>query len=237
MIAADAAARGRDRGRGRDGKHRDRRPPGGKFHDQVASMEPDGGRPPARAGPDRRAGPGTAPAQDSSRASKPRQDKPRQEQAAGSRQAAKRPPHEKRERGSQRQHNEQAARSRGGGQERACPPSCSARAGQEARSAAETVSCALPRLSPKRCKTARIAVFFDISGLKTAILNAFYTAERANSVASRMQPDGDGVRVQSRPRAGFCQNSARADGRGRRCRRRRTISSCSTPMPPAKIPA
>src|SRR5258708_30963268 len=30
----------RDRGRGRDGKQHDRRPPGGKFHDQVASMEP-----------------------------------------------------------------------------------------------------------------------------------------------------------------------------------------------------
>ena len=32
---------GRDRGRGgRDGKQRDRRPPGGKFHDQVASTDP-----------------------------------------------------------------------------------------------------------------------------------------------------------------------------------------------------
>ena len=31
--------RPRTRG-GRDGKHRDRRPPGGKFHDQVAAMEP-----------------------------------------------------------------------------------------------------------------------------------------------------------------------------------------------------
>src|SRR4029077_3827573 len=31
---------GRDRGRGRDGKQRDRRPPDGKFHDHVAAMEP-----------------------------------------------------------------------------------------------------------------------------------------------------------------------------------------------------
>jgi superfamily II DNA/RNA helicase len=31
---------GRDRGRGRDGKQRDRRPPDGKYHDQVAAMEP-----------------------------------------------------------------------------------------------------------------------------------------------------------------------------------------------------
>ena len=39
--------RGRDRGRGRDGKQHDRRPPGGKFHDHVASMEPAAKRAPA----------------------------------------------------------------------------------------------------------------------------------------------------------------------------------------------
>ncbi len=40
MIATDAAARsGQDRGPAKD-QHRDRRPPGGKYHDQVASMEP-----------------------------------------------------------------------------------------------------------------------------------------------------------------------------------------------------
>ncbi len=32
--------RGKERGRGRDGKQRDRRPPDGKYHDQVAAIEP-----------------------------------------------------------------------------------------------------------------------------------------------------------------------------------------------------
>jgi hypothetical protein len=35
----DEKGRGRDRGR-QGGKHRDRRPPDGKFHDHVASLEP-----------------------------------------------------------------------------------------------------------------------------------------------------------------------------------------------------
>jgi superfamily II DNA/RNA helicase len=78
---------GRGRGRGRDGKQRDRRPPGGKYHDQVASMEPTE----ITAAP--------APEQAPQPAQSPRrEDKPRH------------PHHEKRERGSQRRHNEQAAR-------------------------------------------------------------------------------------------------------------------------------
>jgi superfamily II DNA/RNA helicase len=32
--------KGRDRGKGRDGKHRSHRPPDGKYHDQVAAVEP-----------------------------------------------------------------------------------------------------------------------------------------------------------------------------------------------------
>src|SRR5258706_6656479 len=43
----DKGGRGKDRGRGRDGKQHDRRPPGGKFHDHVASMEPTEARPDA----------------------------------------------------------------------------------------------------------------------------------------------------------------------------------------------
>src|SRR5258705_2146543 len=36
----ERGGKGRDRGRGGKDRNRDRRPPGGKFHDQVASMEP-----------------------------------------------------------------------------------------------------------------------------------------------------------------------------------------------------
>jgi len=41
--------RDRDRGRSRDGKHRDRRPPDGKYHDHVAAMEPTETKPVAEA--------------------------------------------------------------------------------------------------------------------------------------------------------------------------------------------
>jgi superfamily II DNA/RNA helicase len=60
--------RGRDRG-GRGGKdrNRDRKPPGGKYHDQVASMEP------AEASPD------AAPVEAPRAAEQPRQERPRQE--------------------------------------------------------------------------------------------------------------------------------------------------------------
>jgi hypothetical protein len=93
---------GRDRNRGRDGKHRDRRPPDGKFHDHVASMEPaavtDAPAPQAEA-------PRT---EQQPRPEKPRHEqRPRQEQRPRGEQPAAR---EKRERGNQRHHNEQAAK-------------------------------------------------------------------------------------------------------------------------------
>jgi superfamily II DNA/RNA helicase len=82
---------GRDRGRGRDGKHRDRRPLGGKFHDHVASMEP--------------AEVSATPVQSEMPAAKPA-DKPQHSPREGSH----KPRHEPREkRGSQRHHNQQAA--------------------------------------------------------------------------------------------------------------------------------
>ncbi|HMH65186.1 MAG TPA: DEAD/DEAH box helicase [Rhizomicrobium sp.] len=85
---------GRDRGHGRDGKQHDRRPPGGKFHDQVASMEPA----------EVAASPAPAEAlQVPAPRQEPKPHKPRNE-------PRHEPRHEKRDRGSQRQHNEQAAR-------------------------------------------------------------------------------------------------------------------------------
>jgi hypothetical protein len=113
---------GRDRGRGgRDGKQRDRRPPGGKFHDQVASMDPVENAPvPAEAAaieaprpqPD---APRPAPRNDAPRTDKPRQEQrprnePRQEGRQESRQENREPRNDKRERGGQRQYNEQAAK-------------------------------------------------------------------------------------------------------------------------------
>jgi superfamily II DNA/RNA helicase len=112
---------GRDRGRGRsrDGKQHDRRPPGGKFHDQVASMEPvEATASPVPVQTE-------APAQERPRTDnqhkgnqhqnkrhqeKPHQDKPHQDKPHQDKHE-KRPRQENRERGSQRQHNEQAARS------------------------------------------------------------------------------------------------------------------------------
>jgi hypothetical protein len=94
---------GRDRGkdRGRDGKHRDRRPPGGKFHDQVASMDPVEAAPephPIAAEAPRPVAPREQPRQESRQEQRPRSE-PRPEN---------RDRNEKR--GSQRQHNEQAAK-------------------------------------------------------------------------------------------------------------------------------
>jgi superfamily II DNA/RNA helicase len=98
---------GRDRGRGRDGKQRDRRPPGGKFHDQVASMEP--------------ATEQAAPAQNEVPAAEPRPHKPQQENRPDKRHHREIRPENKSEnkpenktenrekRGSQRHHNQQAA--------------------------------------------------------------------------------------------------------------------------------
>ncbi len=97
---------GRDRGRGgkdRDGKYRDRRPPDGKYHEHVASMEPVQADPAAQAAPQ-----APRPAEPA-REHRPREHRPHGEQRE------KRPPserqhHEKRERHSQRHHNEQAAK-------------------------------------------------------------------------------------------------------------------------------
>jgi superfamily II DNA/RNA helicase len=98
---------GRDRGRGRDGKQRDRRPPGGKFHDQVASMEP--------------ATEQAAPAQNEVPAAEPRPHKPQPENRPDKRHHREIRPENKSEnkpenktenrekRGSQRHHNQQAA--------------------------------------------------------------------------------------------------------------------------------
>ena len=100
---------GRDRGRGgRDGKQRDRRPPGGKFHDQVASMDPVE----AAAAPAPASALIEAPVQE---ARAPRPEKPRQEQRPRNEPRTEnrepRPENrEKRERGGQRHHNEQAAK-------------------------------------------------------------------------------------------------------------------------------
>jgi superfamily II DNA/RNA helicase len=82
---------GGDRGKGRDGKYRDRRPPDGKYHEHVASMEP------AQASPAAEAAPAPRPAEPA------REHRPREHHE-------KRPRHEKRERHSQRHHNEQAAK-------------------------------------------------------------------------------------------------------------------------------
>ncbi|MBW8853521.1 MAG: DEAD/DEAH box helicase, partial [Bradyrhizobium sp.] len=102
--------RGRDRGKGRDGKQHDRRPPGGKFHDQVASMEPADVRQdavaPAEAAPVQEAPRHDAHSQKPKREPRP---EPRQETRSEPRpESRKDQRHEKR--GSQRQHNEQAAR-------------------------------------------------------------------------------------------------------------------------------
>ena len=101
---------GRDRNRGRDGKHHDRRPPGGKFHDQVASMDPV--EAPASPAPVQSEAPvqETRPPAVPQHQNKRHQEKPHQEKSHQDRHE-KRPRHENRERGSQRQHNEQAARS------------------------------------------------------------------------------------------------------------------------------
>jgi superfamily II DNA/RNA helicase len=107
----------RDRGRGQGGKHHDRRPPGGKFHDQVASMEPvDTIASPA---PVQTEAPVQEPRPHAQQPShqgkrhqdkphKPREDKPREDRPHHARH--EKPAHPEK-RGSQRQHNEQAARS------------------------------------------------------------------------------------------------------------------------------
>jgi superfamily II DNA/RNA helicase len=96
----DGRGKGRDRGRGRDGKQHDRRPPGGKFHDQVASMEPAEASPtPVEAVQQPR------PQRQEQTKEQVREQKPRHENRPRNE-----PRPEKRDRSSQRQHNEQAAR-------------------------------------------------------------------------------------------------------------------------------
>ena len=102
---------GRDRGGKRDSKHRDRRPPDGKFHDQVAAIEPTQ----IREAQVETSAPTPAIAdapkpeqkrQEHRHHDKPRHDRPKQD---GPRQDG--PRQENRDRGSQRQHNERAAQS------------------------------------------------------------------------------------------------------------------------------
>jgi len=102
---------GRDRGRGgkdRDGKHRDRRPPDGKYHEHVASMEP------AQADPVAQAAPQAPRPAEPAREQRPREQAPREHRPHGenreTRSPSERQHHEKRERHSQRHHNEQAAK-------------------------------------------------------------------------------------------------------------------------------
>ncbi|HKQ44442.1 MAG TPA: DEAD/DEAH box helicase, partial [Rhizomicrobium sp.] len=102
----DRGGRG-GRDRGRDGKQRDRRPPGGKFHDQVASMEPvettvavaaEAPTPQLRPEKPRQDTAHREKPHDRAHQSKPHADKPYQENR------------HKQDRGNRRQHNEQAAR-------------------------------------------------------------------------------------------------------------------------------
>jgi len=94
--------RGGERGRGRDGKQRDRRPPDGKYHDQVAAMEPTAPQPetavaavPSHPSPGKPVEKRRAETQDNQQAGRPPREKPRRERS---------------ERGSQREHNARAAR-------------------------------------------------------------------------------------------------------------------------------
>ncbi len=107
--------RGKDRGRSSGGKQRDRRPPGGKFHDQVAGMEPVATAPDAApqpvAAPQAVAAPQPIAEAPRPAAPRERQEQPRQEQRPRSEpRTENRERSEKRERGGQRHHNEQAAR-------------------------------------------------------------------------------------------------------------------------------
>jgi superfamily II DNA/RNA helicase len=110
--------RGGDRNRGRDGKHRDRRPPDGKYHDMTASLEPAPAAPAApQADTPQAAAPAEQPREQRPRAPREqrprgeRQEKPsRNEQQQEQRSPSERQHHEKRERHSQRHHNEQAAK-------------------------------------------------------------------------------------------------------------------------------
>jgi len=106
----DRDGRGRrGKERGRDGKHHDRRPPGGKFHDQVASMEPTEVRPTETLQPEPQ-----AQEVQHSQAHKPREPKNRDDRHRDAKPAEESRRHaddgHREKRGSQRRHNEQAAR-------------------------------------------------------------------------------------------------------------------------------
>ena len=106
----DRDGRGRrGKERGRDGKSHDRRPPGGKFHDHVASMEPTEIRAlPAEAAPVQEP---QAQEPQRSQAAKPREGKHREARQEGAPRESRHAEDGHREkRGSQRKHNEQAAR-------------------------------------------------------------------------------------------------------------------------------
>ena len=113
--------RGGRGGRDKDKQHRDRRPPGGKFHDQVAGIEPAQASeaPVVTSAPSPAIADAPRPEQvrQEPRQEQPRQEQPRQEQRPRQDQRPRtdqprqdQPRGEKRERGgSQRQHNERAA--------------------------------------------------------------------------------------------------------------------------------
>jgi superfamily II DNA/RNA helicase len=107
----DRGGRGRDRNRGRDGKHRDRRPPDGKYHDHVAAMEPTQ----ASDAPVQAEAP-QQPREPRSQEHRPREPRPHEqrprEQGEQHPREQRREHQEKRprEHRSQRHHNEEAAR-------------------------------------------------------------------------------------------------------------------------------
>ena len=114
--------RGERGGKGRDGKHRGHRPPDGKYHDQVAAIEPTreaavetSAPSPAIAdapAPQREHHPRQhKPRQENQRQEKPRNENPRHENQRHEKprnEHAGQPRHERHEKGSQHQHNERA---------------------------------------------------------------------------------------------------------------------------------
>jgi superfamily II DNA/RNA helicase len=113
----------RDRNRGRDGKPRDRRPEGGKYHDMTASMEPVQASPESAPAPQVAPEPAAAREPRQPREHQPREHKPREPrenrdqrpretraEKQEQRSPSERQSQEKRERHSQRHHNEQAAK-------------------------------------------------------------------------------------------------------------------------------
>jgi len=105
----DDRGRGRDRGKGRDAKHRGHRPPDGKYHDQVAAIEPmrEAAVETSAPTPAIADAPALAQKREHHRPQgKPHQEKPRHE----NQRHEKSPRHDnpRHEKGSQHQHNERA---------------------------------------------------------------------------------------------------------------------------------